>query len=126
MNEMNTAGKSICIVIAWFTNKELFTTLLHLLKKGISIELIVNDDKINTGIDGLHFNAFILLGGKLYFANNSKLMHHKFMIIDDEKLISGSYNWTYRAEYNNTENIIVLNYTSIIEQFKKSILLLKK
>ena len=37
-----------------------------------------------------------------------KLMHNKFCIIDNDLVITGSYNWTFKARLND-ENVIVNN-----------------
>ena len=49
-------------------------------------------------------------------------MHHKFMIVDDEELITGSYNWSDTAEEKNYENIIHYfgrNVKEVIADFRK-------
>ena len=45
------------------------------------------------------------------------LLHHKFVIIDDNLLITGSYNWT-RFSSKNYENMVVIKDEEIVEQFK--------
>ena len=35
-------------------------------------------------------------------------MHDKFCIIDNQIVITGSYNWTDNAEFKNDENIVIL------------------
>ena len=35
------------------------------------------------------------------------LMHHKFAVIDGRVVITGSYNWTARAERVNYENLLI-------------------
>jgi len=35
-------------------------------------------------------------------------MHNKYAIIDDEYVITGSFNWTDHAIKNNYENLIIL------------------
>jgi hypothetical protein len=123
--ELATADKSLCIAVAWFTNETIFEILLDKIRKGVDVELIVNNDHINNRQEGLDFNEFIKVGGKFYFADNSRLMHHKFVIIDSCKLISGSYNWTYNAEYRNNENIVLTDNSTTIEQFSKEFNFLK-
>lgn len=122
---LKSADKSISIAVAWFTNENLFDIILDLLTRKIVVELVVNNDHINNRIDGLDFNEFIKLGGKFYFADSSRLMHHKFIIIDNKIAISGSYNWTYNAEFRNKENIISTDNQEIIEQFKSEYELIK-
>lgn len=41
-----------------------------------------------------------------FFHPHSQLMHHKFMIVDDTDLVTGSYNWSDTAELKNYENIL--------------------
>eukprot|EP00012_Vannella_robusta_P003002 CAMPEP_0206182496 /NCGR_PEP_ID=MMETSP0166-20121206/96_1 /ASSEMBLY_ACC=CAM_ASM_000260 /TAXON_ID=95228 /ORGANISM="Vannella robusta, Strain DIVA3 518/3/11/1/6" /LENGTH=73 /DNA_ID=CAMNT_0053597209 /DNA_START=388 /DNA_END=606 /DNA_ORIENTATION=- len=32
-------------------------------------------------------------------------MHHKFAIIDDQVILTGSFNWTVQAQRSNRENL---------------------
>lgn len=41
-----------------------------------------------------------------FFHPHSQLMHHKFMLVDDTDLITGSYNWSDTAETKNYENVL--------------------
>lgn len=47
------------------------------------------------------------------------LMHNKYCIIDNEKVIDGSYNWSYGARYN-LEHIIVIESTKVAKMYKAS------
>jgi phosphatidylserine/phosphatidylglycerophosphate/cardiolipin synthase-like enzyme len=44
-------------------------------------------------------------------------MHHKFCIIDNKVIISGSYNWTFRARNHNSENIVLIENEDAIKIF---------
>ena len=35
-------------------------------------------------------------------------MHHKFAILDDRTVLTGSYNWTMESQENNFENLLIL------------------
>lgn len=43
-------------------------------------------------------------------------MHDKFCVIDFKKVITGSYNWTYKASHNS-ENILILDDPSVATQY---------
>jgi len=45
-------------------------------------------------------------------------MHHKFAIIDNRLLLTGSYNWTFAANNKNEENLMVIDDPEIIEIFQ--------
>lgn len=109
---------NIQIAVAWFTNKELFDTLIYLLKDGVTITLVIIDDFINNGEFGLDFQQFIDSGGKLFYGKEENPMHHKFCIIDNKILFTGSYNWTYYAENKNFENVVKFeNSKDLIKSF---------
>ena len=44
-------------------------------------------------------------------------MHHKFSIVDQRIAFTGSYNWTYAAQNNNQENIVITTNYTIVHQF---------
>lgn len=104
-NEIEKAERTIYIAVAWFTNKELFEVLLDKVNRGCNAYLIVSNDEINTKIN---FNLLETEISKCYKVGNgnSELMHNKFCIIDDDTVITGSYNWSYKAS-SNFENIVI-------------------
>ena len=90
----------IWVAVAWFTDRDLANILYKKAKQGVNIQIVLNDDKINSTLKEKLKEHF-----EVYFAPSndkfSKLMHNKFCIIDLEKVIHGSYNWTNKAQYNN-------------------------
>lgn len=117
---LNESKDNVKVAMAWFTSAELFQGLLDCLKRGVKVYLILLDDPINFMEYAPDFNEFIQNGGNLRIAFTSKnFMHHKFCIIDNKILISGSYNWTYYAETRNIENIFITQDKSIVELYLK-------
>lgn len=123
---LNDAKDTIQVAMAWFTSSELFNTLLRCLNKKVEVELILLDNAINYMDYAPDFNVFIKAGGKLRIAGSVVgFMHHKFCIVDDRFVITGSYNWTYYAETRNVENIVITDNVEIINLFKSEFLRLK-
>lgn len=51
----------------------------------------------------------------------NKQMHSKYMIVDGEKILTGSFNWSYSAEFNHIENIVEMDgfaYPKVIKSFE--------
>lgn len=116
--EISKANKSIYIAVAWFTNKNLFNELVNKAKEGCVISLIISNDEINQN-SAIDFERLITPNSKVYKIGNgnTELMHNKFCVIDFNTIITGSYNWSYKAE-SNFENVIITNNdTSLAEQF---------
>lgn len=120
VEEIEKANKSIYIAVAWFTNKSIFNHLINKAKNGCKIQIIISNDPINEN-SSIDFELLQKHNGKVYKIGNgdTELMHNKFCVIDYNTVITGSYNWSYKAE-NNFENIVInSNDTSLAEQFVK-------
>lgn len=116
---LNNAKNELIIAMAWFTSAELFETTLSCLRRGVKVELVLLEDAINFMYYAPNFNDFISAGGFLRIAKaDVGFMHHKFCVIDEKIVITGSYNWTYYAETRNIENIVISDEESVITQFK--------
>lgn len=120
VRHLSKAKNSIKIAMAWFTNPFIFNNLLRICKRGIEVELLINNDLINNRPNGLPFNKLIQAGANLFIAEPPTLIHNKFCIVDDQIVIDGSYNWTILAEKNNDENIVVIENGSAIDSFIKA------
>lgn len=84
--------------MAWLTNDFLFSSLNACLERGMKVEFILLYDSINWQPCALDFNVFIQKGGLFHIADPSiRFMHHKFCLIDDESVLTDSYNWTYSS-----------------------------
>lgn len=109
---------SLKIAVTWFTNHEIFNEILIKLENPeFKVDLIVLNDRINNKREGLNFQKLIDLKGNFYYSNNENMVHHKFCIIDDSVLITGSYNWTYYAENRNWENVVFIENKDVVSGY---------
>ena len=92
--EIHQANHSICIAMAWFTNQAIFERLIQKAKEGIEISLMISNDEINLN-SSIDFEQLNIGKSKVYKIGDGKkeLLHHKFCVIDNNLVISGSYNW---------------------------------
>lgn len=116
--EISKAQKSVFIAVAWFTNKSLFNELVNKARNGCTVSLIISNDNINLN-SSINFEQLLTGKSKVYKIGNgdTELMHNKFCVIDYSTVITGSYNWSYKAESNFENVIITSNDTTLAEQF---------
>ena len=111
LHEIRKAASSIHIAVAWFTDPEIFEQLCQKAASGIRVELIVVNDSINRK-GGLRYERLRDIGGMFMMVGdntkNATLMHNKFCVIDSATVITGSYNWSRKAQ-QNSENITVIS-----------------
>ena len=104
INDLALARVSIHVAMAWFTNQRIADKLVEKYKEGLDVRVVSFDDHINAkfGVnigDIPHREVKGTKGGK---------MHNKFCVIDNQKVLTGSYNWSETAENKNDENAAVL------------------
>ncbi|MEC5210866.1 uncharacterized protein involved in tolerance to divalent cations [Psychrobacter sp. PL15] len=122
--ELEKAQSSIYIAVAWFTNQNLFNVMLQKSQQGVTVQLMLSNDHINQQ-SRIDYNQLNIGSSAAYLIGDGKqdLMHNKFCIIDNDTVINGSYNWSYKAEKNH-ENILITKGDEVladqfIKQFKK-------
>jgi hypothetical protein len=119
--ELDKARFLIWVAVAWLTDKVLLDKLIEKKKQGLSIQVLVVDDDTNKRIDLDKVGFIKKLKPNGYFGNIS---HHKFCVIDLERSINGSYNWTIKAQYNN-ENIVISDDRETAKKFASKFIALK-
>jgi cardiolipin hydrolase len=45
-------------------------------------------------------------------------MHHKFVLLDEILVLTGSYNWTLASEKRNHENLLILKEPRVLESYR--------
>lgn len=109
---LNEAKVSIDIAMAWFTSDAFLPILLTKKKEGLRIRIILNDDGVNK-TKGCNLEGFEV---KMLRGKSGGLMHNKLCIIDNQIVITGSYNWSENAEKRNVENVAIIGKNEIASQ----------
>lgn len=114
------AKAELCIAVAWFTSKILMEELSALKRRGVNIKIIISDDEKNDAniyklIDACN-NLIIPVIPKRADKKHKNIMHNKYCIIDNKKVIDGSYNWTNSANYN-LEHVILIESTEVAKMY---------
>ena len=104
LKELDAARVSITVVMAWFTNNILRDKLVEKYKEGLEVKVAIYDDGVNR-IHGVDLGEVPIVKIK---APKGGIMHNKFCVIDNQVVITGSYNWTSNAEFRNEENISII------------------
>lgn len=110
VDHLDKAEKTLKIAMAWFTNDVLFHLLTDKAAGGLDISLLISGSETNfIQPSGLPFDALQRKGARIRVLKSRdgyQFMHHKFAVIDEKEVITGSYNWSNNA-HTNFENIII-------------------
>ena len=116
--ELKKANDSIYVAVAWFTDPKLLAILCDKAKTGKDVQLIMMNDDINRAY-GVNYNELENCGGKVYLidGDTGTLMHNKFCVVDGSTTITGSYNWSNKAQSNHENITITTDSTLLAESF---------
>ena len=90
-----------------FTNRRIISALGKARARGVNVRVIL--DKTDTQpYEGREPVAAVIRAERITVWVDSKvnIAHNKVMVLDDKSVITGSYNFTYSAEYDNAENLL--------------------
>ena len=121
INLINSTDKELKIAVFTLTNLEVSNAIISAKNRGVDVRIIL-DNKMSLG-----------RGSKLEELKSSKIqiktdkshnyMHHKYIISDGKKLLSGSYNFSNNAE-RNWENFTISNDQELIKIYDSNFELL--
>lgn len=106
VQQIDKAQKEIKIMIYSFTSDEIAQALLRAFIRNVVVEIIIDE-----GNDKSRYSQTNLLrqnGIKVYIDARETIHHNKVIIIDQEIVITGSFNFSKAAEQKNAENLIIL------------------
>ncbi len=110
-----SAKQSLDICMFVISSRELAEVAINLHKKGVIVRVITDVEKME--IMSSQVMSFRAAGIQVRNDKSSFLMHHKFAIIDNDILVTGSFNWTYQAVTGNKENVLTTSYAPIVKPY---------
>ncbi len=110
IREIDSAQKSIHLLIYSLTDDDVADALVRASKRGVDVRIVM--DKSQTA-EKHSLNELLTqkLGAKRVIERTGKgrgIMHEKMAVYDGLTVSLGSYNWTDNARDNNWENLILL------------------
>jgi len=119
VNQINQAKKNIYVQAYTFTSYDLADALIAAKQRGVDVNIIVDKSQLDkkfhssTKVNQLFKNANI----PIWVDSINGLAHNKIMIIDEQKIETGSFNFTYTAEKYNAENMLIISNENLAKEF---------
>lgn len=108
IRSIDEAKTSIFVEAYSFTSIKIEQALLAAKNRGVKINVILDKSQVIHKYSSASF--FFKLGFPLHIDNKHAIFHNKVMIIDEDTLITGSFNFTQAAEKNNAENLLIIRH----------------
>lgn len=106
IREIEKAKTEILVKAYSFTSQPIAKALLSAHKRGIKVQAILDRSQRSKKYTSATFMANV--GIPTYIDQAHAIAHNKVMIIDQETVITGSFNFTRAAEERNAENLLII------------------
>ncbi len=90
-----------------FTSEEIADAMIERSEAGVIVQGVM--EKRNLESSYSQYDRLRKQIAEVLSDGNPYIMHHKVIIIDDETVITGSYNFTASAEERNDENVLIVH-----------------
>ena len=95
------------------TSKPITEAFIKAHKRGIRVRIFTEADNVDQEIERLQAVGIPVADD----GENDGLMHHKFVVIDEQYVWTGSYNLTYNGAYKNNNNVIFFDSVPLAYNF---------
>lgn len=104
------------ICVFTITDDRIATAIIAAHHRGVQVRIVSDDQKIEDL--GSDIDRLRSAGIPVRLDCSPAHMHHKFALLDSERLLVGSYNWTRGAANLNQENVILLDNRRLLAAFQ--------
>jgi phosphatidylserine/phosphatidylglycerophosphate/cardiolipin synthase-like enzyme len=106
---VRAARSSVRFMIFTYTDAALAAAMIERLNAGVNVEGVIEARDAEHGVLPSLFCAKL----PVKTDGNKYTMHHKVIIIDDNTVITGSFNFTVTADKANDDNILVIHSPAV-------------
>ncbi len=115
IQELDKAEETIDMAMYYFTDRDLANEVIGAHDRGVRVRIYLDKDQKEAKYSKSRYLA--KNGVPVRYSSNPYIMHHKFCVIDNEVVITGSYNWTASADKRNNENLLVIHDAKITQEY---------
>lgn len=116
LKEIESAKKEVLVQSYAFTSLPIAKALISAHKKGVKVKVLRDESQAKAPYSQIGFLK--KNGVNVSIDHTEGLAHNKIMIIDEERVLTGSYNFTKSANTRNAENLILIHDKKMAEIFK--------
>jgi phosphatidylserine/phosphatidylglycerophosphate/cardiolipin synthase-like enzyme len=114
---LRQAKQRVTLALYGFNNNDLAEELVKLAKKGVVVRLKIDTAKGAEKKTGALISRLKAGGVDVQTVAPGGRNHNKFAVIDGTRVLTGSYNWTAKAE-NNWENLLILDCAELAKNYE--------
>ncbi len=115
---IDQAQQSVVFAAFSFTSDAIADAMIAQAGRGVTVSGVMEEEQYRSNRGG-EFDRLRAAGVDVRLDGNVYNMHHKFIVIDDQVVITGSYNFSRSAEERNDENVLVIYDPAIASLYRE-------
>ena len=115
--ELGHVRRTADICVFTITDDRIAEAIVAAHRRGVQVRVLTDNDKQFDG--GSDIDRLRHAGIAVKVDETEHHMHHKFAVLDEERLLNGSYNWTRSASAFNEENLVLTYDPKLVEAFSR-------
>ena len=119
VSHINAAKDSILVQAYSFTSGPIADALAIASRRHIKILVLVDKSQVTARYNKVQ--TLLDEGIPVYVDYKVAIAHNKVMVIDDETVETGSYNFTGSAEHRNAENMLIIKDRKLAKTYTQNI-----
>ncbi|HLN85786.1 MAG TPA: phospholipase D-like domain-containing protein, partial [Candidatus Limnocylindrales bacterium] len=116
-DSLRQAKQKVILALYGFNNNDLADELIKLAKKGVVVRVKIDTAKGAEKKTGALISRLKSGGVEVQTVAPGGRNHNKFAVIDGSRVLTGSYNWTAKAE-SNWENLLVIECAELAKSYE--------
>jgi len=114
---LRQAKQQVTVALYGFNNSDLAEELVKVAKKGVIVRVKIDSAKGAEKKTGVLISRLKSGGVSVKTVAPDGRNHNKFAVIDGSRVLTGSYNWTTKAE-SNWENLLVIDCAELAKAYE--------
>jgi phosphatidylserine/phosphatidylglycerophosphate/cardiolipin synthase-like enzyme len=102
------AEESVYFLAFSFTADDIASALMERAQAGVTVAGVFEEAQVTSNI-GSEYERLLGRGIDVRLDRNPRNMHHKVLLIDEQIVAFGSYNFSNSAETRNDENVVIVH-----------------
>ena len=118
VSALDHATNTVLVQAYYFTSSPIAKALVDAHKRGVNVQIILDKSQRTEKYSSADFVAHA--GIPTYIDARHAIAHNKIMVIDEYKILTGSFNFTKAAEEKNAENLLVIQDVALAAKYAKN------
>ncbi|GHM58125.1 MAG: phospholipase [Candidatus Mesenet longicola] len=117
---LDKAEKSILLQAYEFTSKPIVNGVIAAKKRGIDVQVILDKNQVKHKYSIPVVKELLSNEISVWIDNKPAIAHNKVMVIDNHKVITGSFNFTAAAQDRNAENLLTIDDEEVVKKYTEN------